>query len=108
MQRQRVVSLEKRIQDRLFKKSSPSNYHLEKYYQKIVLQPTIPQLKEFKRIDPHPEDKKNWNMGLAEVKENKRVLFSQKITINYTNSNNHVSSNPDIYQIGKGTNFKEI
>lgn len=34
--------------------------------------------------------------------------FSQKITINYINSNNHVSSNDDIYELGKELNSKEI
>lgn len=81
---------------------------MEKNLKKIAFQPTVPQLQELKRIDLYSENKNNRNIGLDEVMNNKPKFFSQKITINYINSNSHVSSNPEIYEIMKGINSKEL
>lgn len=59
-------------------------------------------------MDLHSRGIKKWNTDQSEVKKSKPVLFNQKITINYLNSNNQNSLNPEIFWTENKANSKEI
>lgn len=81
---------------------------MEKNYHKKVFEESAFELQELKRIENHERDMKNWGMGLGELMERKPIFLSKKITINYIQNNNHVCSNPEIFEIKIEDKLKEI